>query len=108
MNAEGKDRNRPSLRFGQSCKSLPGIIDREAIFAQGRDQFVITVDRLYLSLQWQARRELFKPPCSQQRGSSFFKARSNSGMMGVIPNWNLHQLLFRKDARWATFVRGTT
>jgi hypothetical protein len=56
-----------------------GVIDRETIFAQGRGQFLAIADRLYLSLQWQARREAFKPLCSQQRCISLFQGALELG-----------------------------
>jgi hypothetical protein len=122
INAEGKDRNRPSLRFGTIAQTDTDLIDGEESFLvearsipgysgspvftftlagtprdirsasvpmKGYGPFLLGVDWCHISDYVTAR---------DQYGNDLqFKIKSNSGMMGVVPAWNLNELLFRQD-----------
>jgi hypothetical protein len=125
INAEGKDRNRPSLRFGTIAQDATDEIDGEESFLvearsipgySGSPVFVYLttgVARGVLAHPFQLRRSVGPwllgvdwshindyVDAKDKSGNELpFKIRSNSGMMGVVPIWKLHELLYREDVR---------
>lgn len=122
INAEGTDRNRPSLRFGTIAQVATDVIDGEESFLvegrsipgySGSPVFVYTLagtprsvvssglptqgyGPFLLGVDWSHIYDYVD--AKDDRGNALqFKIRSNSGMMGVIPVWKLQELLYRQD-----------
>ena len=122
-NAEGVDKNRPSLRFGTIAQVSTDVIDGEESFLvearsipgySGSPVFQFTVVGVtnfmiettptkgmgpyLLGVDWSHINEYVD--AKNDRGEILpFKIRSNSGMMGVVPVWKLQELLLRGDVR---------
>lgn len=122
INAEGKDKNRPSLRFGTIAQAQAIEIDNEQSFLvearsipgfSGSPVFVYLMAGTPLSVVNNSTRTKGVGPflygvdwahlfdyndAYDERGNKLaFKVRSNSGMMAVVPWWKLSDLLFRHD-----------
>jgi hypothetical protein len=123
INAEGVDKNRPSLRFGTIAQVSTDVIDGEESFlvearsipgysgspvfqytVAGVRNFVIEttptkgVGTYLLGVDWCHISDYVD--AKNERGEILpFKIRNNTGMMGVIPIWKLAELLFRADVR---------
>jgi len=126
INAEGKDRNRPSLRFGTIAQVSTDLIDGEESFLvearsipgySGSPVFVYLTTGMprgvmfrsmggpshglgpwLLGVDWSHINDYVD--AKDDRGNKLpFKIRSNSGMMGVVPVWKLEELLFRQDVK---------
>jgi hypothetical protein len=125
MNAEGADKNRPSLRFGTIAQAHPTEIDNELSFLvearsipgysgspvlvysmRGSPRSVVpSVDvpvsevafgPLFLGVD--RAHILDVVDAEDERGNKLpFKIRTNTGMMAVVPFWKLSDLLFRQD-----------
>ncbi len=122
INAEGKDRNRPSLRFGTIAQVSTDVIDGEESFLvearsipgySGSPVFVFTLagtprsvlssglsaqgyGPYLLGVDWSHIND-YVDAQDDQGNKLHFKIRSNSGMMGVVPVWKLLELLYRQD-----------
>jgi hypothetical protein len=122
INAEGKEKNRPSLRFGTIAQTQTDIIDGVESFLvearsipgySGSPVFTYTTAGAPMNVVSSGlRTKSFGPflfgidwshildyvDAKDERGNKLaFKIRNNSGMMGVIPAWHLLDLLYRKD-----------
>ena len=122
INAEGRDKNRPSLRFGTIAQIHTDIIDGEESFLvearsipgySGSPVFAYTMAGMprsilaaslptqgygpfLLGVDWSHINDYVDAQDDDGNVLSF-KIRSNSGMMGVVPFWKLSDLLFRHD-----------
>ncbi len=123
INAEGKDKNRPSLRFGTIAQIETDIIDGEESFLvearsipgySGSPVFAYTMAGLprsivshglstkgygpfLLGVDWCHITDYLD--AKDQNGNKLpFKICYNSGMMGVVPWWKLGDLLFGPEA----------
>jgi trypsin-like peptidase len=122
INAEGKDRNRPSLRFGTIAQAQAVEIDEEESFLvearsipgySGSPVFVYLMAGAPFSVVDNSLRQKGVGPflygvdwahlfdyedAYDERGNKLsFKVRSNSGMMAVVPWWKLGELLFSSE-----------
>lgn len=126
VNAEGSDRNRPSLRFGNIAQTDTLMIDGEESYVvearsipgySGSPVFVYTLAGLPRKLFDENTEKAIKTrsygpfllgvdwchindyvDARDQQGNMLpFKIRSNSGMMGVVPVAKLSDLLYRQD-----------
>jgi Trypsin-like peptidase domain len=122
INAEGKKKNRPSLRFGTIAQIHTDIIDGEESFLvearsipgySGSPVFAYTMagtprsivtpslptkgyGPFLLGVDWAHINDY--ADAKDDHGNTLpFRIRSNSGMMGVVPFWKLSELLFRHD-----------
>ena len=124
INAEGKDKNRPSLRFGTIAQVSTDVIDgEESLLVEARSipgysgspVFVYWLAGSPRSVMLHAIAERGLGPfllgidwshindyvdAKDDKGNKLsFKIRSNSGMMGVVPIWKLEELLSRPDVK---------
>jgi hypothetical protein len=124
INAEGKDRNRPSLRFGTIAQADTDLIDgEESYLVEARSISGYSGSPVFFYIEGNASRGInkhltFTEPAGpwllgvdwshindyvdakDRTGVTLpFQVRSNSGMMGVVPVWQLEALLSRKDVK---------
>lgn len=119
INAEGKDWNRPSLRFGTiaqaatdkvddvesflvEARSIPGFSGSPVFFyrmagvpyqVHSAGLQAEPLGPWLLGVDWCHITD-YMPAFDAAGNKLSFKIRSNSGMMGVIPTWHLESLLF--------------
>jgi hypothetical protein len=124
INAEGKDKNRPSLRFGTIAQVSTDVIDgEESLLVEARSIPGYSGSPVFVYCMVGAPRSVLAHTVAQRglgpfllgvdwshindyvdarddRGNNLsFKIRSNSGMMGVVPIWKLEDLLSRPDVK---------
>jgi hypothetical protein len=125
VNAEGKERNRPSLRFGTIAQVGTNVVDGEESFLiEARSIPGYSGSPVFFYIKSGVPRTILSPltvgaraigpyligidwshindyvDARDERGRTLaFKIRSNSGMMGVVPVWKLEELLFRADVK---------
>jgi hypothetical protein len=124
INAEGKDKNRPSLRFGTIAQTDTDIIDgEESYLVEARSIPGYSGAPVFFYVEGNASRGIHKHltfaepegpwllgidwshindyvDAKDSTGATLpFQVLSNSGMMGVVPVWQLDALLNRDDVK---------